>query len=80
MTWIATPESSSLAGFDYDKDKLVLTVEFKNGGRYSYFDVPEVVFERMKTAQSRGQFLAQTLRIYIDTQEFERKILSTDVK
>ena len=51
-----------LAGFDYDKDKLVLTVEFKNGGRYSYFDVPEVVFERMKTAQSRGQFLAQNVK------------------
>lgn len=62
MTWIATPKSSSLAGFDYDKDKLVLTVEFKNGGRYSYFDVPEVVFERMKTAQSRGQFLAQNVK------------------
>ena len=62
MTWIATPESSTIAGFDYDKDKLALTVEFKNGGRYNYFDVPEVVFERMKAAQSKGQFLAQNIK------------------
>jgi hypothetical protein len=62
MNWIATPESSNIAGFDYSKEKLVLTVEFRSGGRYSYYDVPEVVFERMKTASSKGQFLAQNIK------------------
>lgn len=62
MTWINTPESSNLAGFGYDGASHVLTVEFKNGGRYNYYDVPEVVFERMKAASSRGQFLAQNIK------------------
>jgi hypothetical protein len=62
MSWIATPESSTIAGFDYLKDRKVLIVEFKNGGRYNYYDVPEVIFERMKTAPSKGQFLAQNIK------------------
>ena len=62
MTWIDTPESSNLAGFGFEASTQVLTVEFKNGGRYNYYDVPEAVFEQMKAAQSRGQFLAQSIK------------------
>ena len=62
MSWIATPESSNIAGFDYVKESQVLTVEFKNGGRYNYYDVPEIVFEQMKAASSKGQFLAQNIK------------------
>jgi hypothetical protein len=62
MAWIATPESSTIARFDYMKDRQVLIVEFKNGGRYNYFDVPEIVFERMKSAPSKGKFLAQNIK------------------
>jgi hypothetical protein len=62
MTWIATPDSSNIAGFDYVKETRVLTVEFKNGGRYNYYDVPDVVYERMKSATSHGQFLAQNIK------------------
>ena len=62
MSLIATPDSSNLAGFDYSKEKQVLTVEFKNGGRYNYYEVPEGVFERMKAAPSKGQFLAQNIK------------------
>jgi hypothetical protein len=62
MAWIATPESSNIAGFDYIKERQVLIIEFKNGGRYNYFDVPEIIFERMKAAPSKGQFLAQNIK------------------
>ncbi len=62
MTWIATPESSNVAGFDYIDDRQVLVVEFKNGGRYNYFDVPKIVYEQMKAASSKGQFLAQNIK------------------
>jgi KTSC domain len=62
MSWIATPESSNISGFDYMKETQVLIVEFKNGGRYNYYDVPEAVFEGMKTASSKGQFLAQNVK------------------
>ncbi|OAF04325.1 hypothetical protein AYJ54_24365 [Bradyrhizobium centrolobii] len=62
MNWIETPESSNLTRFGYDKATHVLTVEFKNGGRYNYFDVPQPVFEQMKAAPSKGQFLAKTIK------------------
>jgi hypothetical protein len=62
MSWINTPESSNISGFDYDKDSQILTVEFKTGGRYNYYDVPETTFEQMKAASSKGQFLAQNIK------------------
>ena len=62
MEWVETPESSSIARFAYDNDSQAMTVEFVNGATYQYFDVPEQVFEQMKTASSKGQFLAQAIK------------------
>lgn len=62
MDWIDTPESSNIARFGYDELNRVLKVEFKNGGLYDYFDVPEGVFEGMRNAPSRGQYLAQQVK------------------
>ena len=62
MDWIDTPESSNVSRFAYNSESQVLTVEFKNGGTYNYFDVPEIVFEQIKSASSKGQFLAQQIK------------------
>jgi hypothetical protein len=62
MNWIDTPESSNISRFKYDESSQTLTVEFKSGGQYQYFDVPQVVFEQMKVAPSKGQFLAQNIK------------------
>jgi hypothetical protein len=62
MTWISTPESSNIARFDYNNESHMLTVEFKNGATYNYYDVLEVVFEQMKAASSKGQFLAHNVK------------------
>ena len=62
MSWIETPDSSNLARYKYDDKARVLTVEFKNGGSYNYYDVPQGVFEQMKSASSKGQFLAQNIK------------------
>jgi hypothetical protein len=62
MNWIETSESTTIARFGYDSSSQTLTVEFKNGGTYQYFDVPETVFEQMMAASSKGQFLAQTIK------------------
>lgn len=62
MSWIPTPESSNIAGFDYIKERQMLIVEFRNSTRYNYYDVPEIVFERLKMASSKGQFLAQNIK------------------
>ncbi len=62
MSWIETPESSTMARFSYSAETQTLTVEFKHGSRYSYYDVPEPVFEQMKAAPSKGQFHAQQIK------------------
>jgi len=62
MSWISTPQSSNIAGFDYIKERQILIVEFKDGARYNYFDVPEQIFEGMKNASSKGQYLAQNVK------------------
>lgn len=55
--WISTPQSSNVAGFGYDEATQVLTVEFNSGSRYDYYDVPEHIFEGMKSADSKGKYL-----------------------
>ncbi|NJL26617.1 MAG: KTSC domain-containing protein [Thermoanaerobaculia bacterium] len=62
MDWINTPNSSNLSRFAYDSEHMILTVEFKRGGTYNYYDVPEGIFELMKTAQSHGRALAQNVK------------------
>jgi len=55
--WISTPQSSNVVGFSYDEATQVLTVEFNSGSRYDYYDVPERLFEGMKSADSKGRYL-----------------------
>jgi hypothetical protein len=62
VNWIESPESSTISRFGYDQANQVLLVEFKNGAEYQYFDVPEQVFEQMKAAPSKGQYLAQVIK------------------
>jgi hypothetical protein len=62
MNWIETPESSNIARYRYDEKARVLTVEFQNGGTYNYYDVPQVVFDEMKIATSKGEFLARNIK------------------
>jgi len=62
MDWIETPDSSNIARFGYDEGASVLSVEFKKGGVYNYFDVPQALFEEMRNATSKGQFLAQMIK------------------
>jgi hypothetical protein len=66
---IETPGSSMLARFSYDGKEQVLVVEFKHGGRYEYYDVPESIFKEMVAARSKGRFFQDNIR---DDYEFSR--------
>lgn len=46
----------------YDEARKVLSVEFKNGSRYEYYDLPTAVFQQMKAAGSKGQFLSANIK------------------
>lgn len=62
MEWIDTPESSNIVRFGYDSQAQILVVEYKAGSTYNYYDIPEFIFQQMKAASSRGQFLAQQIK------------------
>ena len=62
MSWIETPQSSNIARYRYEDKAHVLTVEFRNGGTYNYYDVPQRVYEQMKVTHSKGAFLAQNIK------------------
>ena len=61
MDWI-NANSSNIERFKYDNVSRVLKVEFKTGGTYDYFDVPEQTFNAMCNAPSKGQYLAQQIK------------------
>lgn len=62
MSWIETPESSNIARYSYDETSQILTIEFKRGGIYNYYDVHMTIFEQMQSAPSKGQFLARSIK------------------
>ena len=56
MNWIDRPDSSVISRFCYDAQRCVLVIEFKHGGIYDYYDVPQTVFEEMSNASSAGEY------------------------
>jgi len=62
MTWVDTPESGTISRLGYDEDSRILTVEYKHGGIYNYFEVPQHVFDQMTASGSKGQFLTQQIK------------------
>ncbi|MDJ0276285.1 KTSC domain-containing protein [Sphingomonas sp. 2R-10] len=54
--------SSNLAAIRYDEDHLLLEVEFLNGGRYHYYEVPPQIAQAFDQAGSKGEFLAASIK------------------
>ena len=59
---MADLRSSNLASADYSAETQSMTVVFKNGGRYSYADVPEAVYAGLLAAPSPGGYFASTIK------------------
>jgi len=62
MNWIETPESSNISRFRYVSESSTLEIDFRRGGTYQYFEVPESIFSQMQAAASKGQFFAQNIK------------------
>lgn len=64
MAWREFPPftSSNLSTVRYDQEQSLLEVEFHNGGRYQYYDVPEYVAQAFEQAESKGVFLAHSIK------------------
>ena len=55
-------DSSNVEAVGYDEKSSTLQVEFKNGGMYQYFDVPEDEFIGLRDASSVGGYLAARIK------------------
>lgn len=64
MAWYEfTPfTSSNVAAIRYDEDQLLLEIEFLNGGRYHYYEVPPQIAQAFDQAGSKGEFLAASIK------------------
>ncbi|MDE1168501.1 MAG: KTSC domain-containing protein [Pseudomonas sp.] len=54
--------SSNVESVGYEEDSETLEIEFKNGTLYQYFDVPQSVFDGLRSADSVGGYLAQNIK------------------
>ena len=54
--------SSNVASVGYDEQTETLEVEFLNGTVYQYFNVGVDLYEQLKLAPSKGQFLNTYIR------------------
>lgn len=48
--------SSNLKSATYNTDKKILTVTFNNGNIYEYYEVPWIIFTKLRMAESQGKF------------------------
>ena len=63
MNWIqSADESSNVKRFGYDEPAETLYVEFVNGKSYKYLAVPLQVALDMRTAPSKGSYLASKVK------------------
>jgi len=54
--------SSVIRSYEYDGAEQRLDIEFVSGRRYSYFDVPESLFDAMRRVTSKGGFFNRRIR------------------
>jgi hypothetical protein len=55
-------DSSNIDRVGYDSDSNTLRIEFRSGGTYDYFGVPESVFDNLKSAFSVGGYHAREIK------------------
>jgi hypothetical protein len=54
--------SSNLAAVGYDPVGQVLEIEFRSGGIYDYYGVPQGLYEQLMAATSLGTFFHRYIR------------------
>jgi hypothetical protein len=55
---ICEVKSSNFRKAEYDTENKTLIIEFNNGVRYEYVEVPHQIFTQMRMSESQGKFFA----------------------
>jgi len=63
--------SSVVATIKYNPETSILRVVYVSGHVYDYKNVPEQVYEKMKTASSKGVFLNQFIKTGFDFEKIK---------
>ena len=66
-------ESSFLKSAAYDPGLMLLEIQFKNGKRYRYTDVPEELFYQLSSSESCGKFFGEFIKGKFESVEVEQK-------
>jgi len=51
-------KSSNLKKTEYDTETRLMIVEFNNGTKYEYSDVPHQIYTRFRLSESQGKFFS----------------------
>ena len=54
-------KSSNLKKSEYDTETKKMIIEFMNGFRYEYDEVPHQIYTRFRMAESQGKFLVSEI-------------------
>ena len=54
-------ESSNLVKTEFDTETGSLIVEFKNGHKYEYVDVPHKLYVEFRSSESQGKFFSSKI-------------------
>ncbi len=54
--------SSNVASVGYDAPSQTLEIEFNDGAIYQYFDVPQAIYDGLRSADSPGRYVHQQIR------------------
>jgi hypothetical protein len=55
-------DSSTIERIGYDSNSSTLRIEFKSNRTYDYSNVPESVFDELKSASSAGSYHARNIK------------------
>ncbi len=72
VVMMSTPESSNIDAIGYVKESRQMFVRFRSGKTYVYHGVPVTVFADMRSAQSKGAFLAKYVKGQFKANSVER--------
>lgn len=63
--------SSNLKSGSYNTETQKLTLEFKHGGSYNYFEVPWAIFTALRMSNSQGKYFSANIK---NNYKFEKNI------
>ena len=56
-------ESQHLRSVTYNKGSSTLTITFKRGGTYKYYDVPQKIYEDLLEAESKSTYFRSNIKM-----------------